>query len=120
MHIEHRIKSMRRYYRESLKRKIFRFRLESIRQNLFDIAGVKAICAYLNDVYEFAEYIEMQPDIKIIRIKDYIKSPKVNGYRSLHLIIEIPVNFLEARQYLPVEIQLKTSLWIIGQVLNMI
>ena len=92
-----------------LEKKNLPLSIESIRQNLFDIAGVRAICAYLNDVYEFAEYIEMQPDIKIIRIKDYIKSPKVNGYRSLHLIIEIPVNFLEARQYLPVEIQLRTE-----------
>lgn len=107
-HIEHRIKSMKSIIGK-LEKKNLPLSIESIRQNLFDIAGVRAICAYLNDVYEFAEYIEMQPDIKIIRIKDYIKSPKVNGYRSLHLIIEIPVNFLEARQYLPVEIQLRTE-----------
>jgi len=107
-HIEHRIKSMKSIIGK-LEKKNLPLSIQSIRENLFDIAGVRAICAYLNDVYEFAHYIEMQSDIKIIRVKDYIKSPKANGYRSLHLIIEIPVNFLEARQVLPVEIQLRTE-----------
>lgn len=107
-HVEHRVKSMKSIIGK-LEKKNLPLSIESIRENLFDIAGVRAICAYLNDVYEFAHYIEMQSDIKILRVKDYIKSPKVNGYRSLHLIIEIPVNFLEARQMLPVEIQFRTE-----------
>jgi len=92
-----------------LEKKNLPLSIESIRENLFDIAGVRVVCAYLNDVYEFSDYLGMQQDIKIIREKDYIKFPKKNGYRSLHLIIEIPVNFLEARQILPVEIQLRTE-----------
>lgn len=107
-HVEHRVKSMKSIIGK-LEKKNLPLSIQSIRENLFDIAGVRAICAYLNDVYEFAHYLELQSDIEIVRIKDYIKSPKVNGYRSLHLIIEIPVNFLEVRQVLPVEIQLRTE-----------
>lgn len=107
-HVEYRVKSMKSIIGK-LEKKNLSLSLQSIKENLFDIAGVRAICAYLNDVYEFAHYIEMQPDIRIMHMKDYIKSPKVNGYRSLHLIVEIPVNFLEVRQLLPVEIQLRTE-----------
>ncbi len=107
-HIEYRIKSMKSIVGK-LEKKNLPLSIKSIRENLFDIAGVRAICAYLNDVYEFAGYLEMQQDIRLIKSKDYIKHPKENGYRSLHLIVEIPVNFLEARQGLPVEIQLRTD-----------
>lgn len=107
-HLEYRVKSMKSIIGK-LEKKNLPLSISSIRENLFDIAGVRAVCAYLNDVYEFADYIEMQPDIEIVRVKDYIKKPKQNGYRSLHLIVEIPVNFLEARQILPVEIQLRTE-----------
>lgn len=107
-HLEYRIKSMKSIIGK-LEKKNLPLSIASIRENLFDVAGVRAVCAYLNDVYEFANYVEMQQDLKLVRVKDYIKKPKPNGYRSLHLIIEIPVNFLEARQYLPVEIQLRTE-----------
>lgn len=107
-HMEYRIKSMKSIIGK-LEKKNLPLSIESIRENLFDVAGVRAVCAYLNDVYELAGYLEMQQDIKIIREKDYIKSPKSNGYRSLHIILELPVNFLEARQVLPVELQLRTE-----------
>lgn len=107
-HIEHRVKSMKSIIGK-LEKKNLPLSISSIRENLYDIAGVRAICAYLNDVYEFANYIAMQEDIEIVRTKDYIKHPKENGYRSLHLIVKIPVHFLEAKQFLPVEIQLRTE-----------
>lgn len=107
-HIEHRLKSLKSIVGK-LGKKNLPLTMDSIRGNLFDIAGVRAICAYLNDVYEFADYIAMQEDIEVLQTKDYIKSPKENGYRSLHLIVKIPVHFLEARQFLPVEIQFRTE-----------
>lgn len=83
--------------------------MDAIRTNLFDIAGVRVICSYVDDVYEIARYLSEQKDLNILAEKDYIKNPKPNGYRSLHLIITVPVYFLEATQLVPVEIQLRTK-----------
>ena len=83
--------------------------MDAMRNNLFDIAGVRVICSYVEDVYEFKKYLAGQRDLVIMREKDYIKNPKPNGYRSLHLIVSVPVNFLEATQMIPVEIQFRTK-----------
>lgn len=82
--------------------------LESIMGNLDDIAGIRVICAFIDDVYKIREMLIKQDDIKLISEKDYIKNPKENGYRSYHLIIEVPVFFSDKKQWVRVEIQIRT------------
>ena len=77
--------------------------------NLFDIAGVRVVCPYIKDVYLIRDRIVAQDDIIIIEEKDYIKDPKPNGYRSLHMIIRVPVYFMNKKQLVPVEMQIRTS-----------
>ena len=82
--------------------------------NLDDIAGVRVICSFVDDIYEISRMLERQDDVTIIAIKDYIKAPKENGYRSYHLIIRVPVFFMNKKQMVPVEIQIRTmamDLW---------
>ena len=82
--------------------------------NIFDIAGVRVVCPYMKDVYLIQERIMAQDDIMVMKIKDYIVSPKKNGYRSLHMIIRVPVYFMGKKQLVPVEIQIRTlamDLW---------
>ncbi len=74
-----------------------------------DIAGVRAICVYMDDVYRVAEALKGHQDIKIVRVKDYLKSPKNSGYRSLHLIVEVPVYFRGEMEAVEAEVQLRTS-----------
>jgi putative GTP pyrophosphokinase len=82
--------------------------VESARKNLTDIAGIRVICSYIDDIYLITKLLTSQDDIKVIRTSDYIKNPKPNGYRSLHLIVTVPV-FLSARKELvKVEIQVRT------------
>lgn len=83
--------------------------LDAMRTHLFDIAGVRVICSYVDDVYAFEKYLSEQKDLSILAEKDYIKNPKPNGYRSLHLVVTVPVYFLEATQLVPVEIQFRTK-----------
>ena len=78
------------------------------RENLNDIAGVRVICHYIDDIYRVAEMLTSQGDIRLVRVRDYISNPKENGYRSLHLIVKVPV-FLSQRSLLvPVEVQIRT------------
>ena len=74
-----------------------------------DIAGVRAICVYMDDVYRVAEALKGHQDLKIVRVKDYLKSPKNSGYRSLHLIVEVPVYFRGEMEAVEAEVQLRTS-----------
>ena len=74
-----------------------------------DIAGVRAICVYMDDVYRVAEGLKGHQDLKIVRVKDYLKSPKNSGYRSLHLIVEVPVYFRGEMEAVEAEVQLRTS-----------
>lgn len=94
--------------REKLQREGIMATPDQIEKNLNDIAGVRVICSFLDDVYDIAEALLKQDDIKIIRIKDYIKNPKPNGYRSLHLIIETPIFLQHEKHMVKVEIQLRT------------
>ena len=77
--------------------------------NLFDIAGVRVICPYIKDVYLIRDRIKAQDDIIILEEKDYISNPKPNGYRSLHMIIRVPVYFMNKKQLVPVEMQIRTT-----------
>lgn len=76
--------------------------------NLHDIAGVRVICPYISDIYSVRDMLLKQPDITLLEEKDYIKNPKESGYRSLHLVIEVPVYLSEATHNVKVEIQLRT------------
>ena len=106
--IESRIKSAKSVLGK-MARKGLPATVDNIQENLYDIAGVRVICAYLSDVYEFAKYLEIQSDLKLIKRKDYIVNPKPNGYRSLHLILEVPINYIGALKKIPVEVQLRTE-----------
>ena len=91
-----------------LLKKGFPLTLRSIEENLFDVAGIRVICTYVDDIYNLADCLLSQDDIKLIRKKDYIKNPKDNGYRSLHLIVEIPIFLVGEKKYVKAEIQLRT------------
>lgn len=93
---------------EKLKRRNLPVTLDSIVKNLYDVAGIRVICSFLDDIYEVADMLKRQDDVNVISEKDYIKRPKENGYRSYHLIIEIPVFFSERKQPMRVEVQIRT------------
>lgn len=91
-----------------LKRKNIPITAESILANLHDIAGVRVICHYIEDIYQIASYLSLHDDIHILKQKDYIKNPKPSGYRSLHLIVTVPVFLSTGKKIVPVEIQIRT------------
>ena len=94
--------------REKLERKGIPFDLDIMEERLDDIAGVRIICSFPEDVYTMAEVFLSQEDIELIQKKDYIQHPKANGYRSLHLIVAIPVHLADGKRMTKVEIQLRT------------
>lgn len=81
--------------------------LESMMENLNDVAGIRVICYFIDDIYDVARWLSRQDDITVLQVKDYIRNPKSNGYRSLHLIIEIPVFFSEEKRRMKVEVQIR-------------
>jgi len=81
---------------------------EAMEKELNDIAGVRVVCSFPEDVYELAKSFLNQDDIQLIRQKDYIQTPKANGYRSLHLIVEVPIFLAQEKRMMKVEIQLRT------------
>ena len=105
--IESRLKSPESIF-EKLKRKKLPLTIESIEKELFDVAGVRVICSFVDDIYMLADCLLQQDDIKLIKYKDYIKNPKPNGYRSLHLIVEVPIFLQNEKKYMKVEVQLRT------------
>lgn len=105
--IESRIKTPESIF-EKLKRQNHERSLESIENNLFDIAGIRVICSFQDDIYRIAKLLTQQDDIILVREKDYIKNPKPNGYRSLHLIVDVPIFLSEEKKHMKVEVQLRT------------
>ena len=93
---------------DKLERQHNEISLESIEKNLNDIAGIRVICSFVDDIYQVAEMLIQQDDITLIRTKDYIKNPKPNGYRSFHMIVEVPVFFSNEKRPMRVEIQIRT------------
>ena len=93
---------------DKLNRKHLPFSLDSIAKNIFDVAGVRVVCSFVDDIYTLADCLLSQDDIHLIEKKDYIKNPKENGYRSLHLIVEVPIFTEKEPKNMPVEIQLRT------------
>lgn len=105
--IQRRVKSPQSIL-EKLNRKGYELSTQSARQNLNDIAGIRVICPYINDIYTMANLLKSQNDIEVIQERDYIKCPKPNGYRSLHLVLRVPVFFSERMEKVKVEVQIRT------------
>ena len=94
--------------KEKLERKGLAYTVQAIEENLNDVAGVRVICSFIDDIYKVADMFSAQDDVKLIKTKDYIKNPKMNGYRSLHLIVEVPVFFSDHKEEMRVEVQIRT------------
>ena len=93
---------------EKLTRNGYEVTVDSISEHLNDVAGVRVICSFIGDIYTIAKMLTSQDDIHLLKVKDYIKNPKPNGYRSYHMIIEIPVFFSDRKEYMRVEVQIRT------------
>ena len=93
---------------EKLRRKNLPISMESIEENINDIAGVRVICAFPSDIYMIADAFLRQDDITLLERKDYIKNPKPNGYRSLHLVVKIPIFLHNTKRLMKVEVQFRT------------
>ncbi|QJX64685.1 GTP pyrophosphokinase family protein [Bacillus sp. PK3-056] len=106
-HIKSRIKDPKGIM-QKLHRKGHAITIENAKKYIHDIAGVRITCSFISDIYEIYNIIEKQADIKVMQVKDYIKNPKPNGYKSLHLIISIPVFLSTGMQEVVVEIQIRT------------
>ena len=106
-HIEYRIKTLDSII-DKLRRRGLEVSIDNIYAHIQDVAGIRVICSFVDDIYSVANMLVSQDDITVIAIKDYIKNPKPNGYRSYHLIIEIPVFFSEEKKNLRVEVQIRT------------
>lgn len=93
---------------EKLERKNVEISIPAIEQYLNDVAGIRVVCSFVQDVYTIADALLKQDDITLIERKDYIAKPKENGYRSLHLIVEVPIFLEKEKRKMKVEVQLRT------------
>ena len=106
-HIEYRIKSLDSIV-DKLKRRGFEVSIDNIYAHIQDLAGIRVICNYLDDIYYLRSLLTRFESFEVIREVDYIKNPKPSGYRSLHLVVNVPIVISEGTMVLPVEIQLRT------------
>lgn len=106
-HIESRVKSLPSIVKK-LRSLGIPVSIINAKKNLHDIAGVRVVCRYVDDIYRIANLLLSQDDVLLIQEKDYIKNPKENGYRSLHIVVDVPVYMIEGRLFTPVEIQIRT------------
>ena len=106
-HIEGRVKSQDSIVAKLLKKGL-PVTIESARKNVNDIAGVRVVCSYIDDVYRVAEMLARQTDVEIVKTQDYIQTPNYNGYRSLHMDIRVPVYLSDRTEYVVAEIQIRT------------
>ena len=106
-HIESRLKSIKSIM-DKVKEKGLEITIDNIRKNVTDIAGIRVICNYLDDIYRIEDLLLAQNDVKLLRRRDYIKTPKPSGYQSLHLIVEVPIFLSDGPFPIPVEIQIRT------------
>lgn len=106
-HIESRVKTLNSIIMK-LHNTGYPISISSAKKNLHDIAGVRVVCCYVDDIYRMANLLLSQDDISLIMEKDYIKNPKANGYRSLHIVVDVPIYMSQGKLYIPVEIQIRT------------
>lgn len=105
--IKTRLKSPISIYGKLQKRNL-PFNAETVEENISDIAGIRVVCSFIEDIYKIADYLTKQDDIRVIKIKDYIQNPKESGYRSLHVILEIPIFLSNQKRWTKVEVQFRT------------
>ena len=105
--IKSRVKSMESLIKK-IRKKDIPLTLSSIEENIHDIAGVRVICSFLDDIYMLADCLLSQDDITLLEKKDYIKNPKPSGYRSLHLIVQVPIFLQDTKKLVYVEVQFRT------------
>ena len=106
-HVESRLKSTSSII-EKLRRKGLEISMESAKKNINDIAGIRVVCCYIDDVYRVEEMLLRQSDMELVKRQDYIAQPNYNGYRSLHLDIKVPVYLSTTTEYVIAEIQIRT------------
>lgn len=106
-HIEKRIKSFHSIT-DKLAKKNLPATIQAIQENILDVAGIRIICSYVEDIYRVADMLKQQDDLHVIQIKDYIETPKPNGYRSYHMTVRTTVYGIDGKQMIPVEIQMRT------------
>ena len=106
-HIQSRVKSPRSIARK-LRKQGLPVSITSAKKSLHDLAGVRVVCCYIEDIFTIAQMIKSQDDIQVITEKNYIAKPKANGYRSLHLVVDVPVYLSAAKLFVPVEVQIRT------------
>lgn len=106
-HMQNRLKA-KRSMEEKLERLGVTDSVINAKDNLMDIAGIRVICYFKEEIYTLIEALKRQGDIIVIKEKDYIKNPKESGYRSYHIIFGVPVHALDAMEYYPVEVQFRT------------
>ena len=106
-HMERRVKEMTSLVKK-LQRKGLTVDAETAKTNILDIAGIRVVCNYLEDIYVIEKLLLKQEDVKLLKRKDYIEHPKENGYRSLHIVVSIPVFLADRVEATPVEIQIRT------------
>lgn len=106
-HVESRLKSVQSIVNKLLK-KGYEVNINSALEKLNDIGGIRIVCTYIDDVYSVAEMLLRQSDLKLIKRQDYIKQPNFNGYRSLHLDLQVPVYFSDRTEFVAIEVQIRT------------
>lgn len=106
-HIESRVKTLASIVKK-LEGMNIPLTIANAKKNLHDIAGVRVVCCYVDDIFRIAESLLAQDDVSLVEKKDYIASPKENGYRSLHIVVDLPVYLSQGKVFVPVEIQIRT------------
>ena len=106
-HIESRVKSLNSVIMK-LHAMGYPISISCAKKTLHDIAGVRVVCRYVDDIYKIADLLLAQDDISLIFKKNYIENPKPNGYRSLHIVVDVPVYMSQGKLFIPVEIQIRT------------
>ena len=106
-HIQVRVKE-KRSIEEKLARMNYSDSVQNAKDHLLDVAGIRVICYFVDDIHNLVNALKRHGELIVIREKDYISNPKPNGYRSYHMIVEVPVYYLDTMEYFPVEIQFRT------------
>ncbi|ARK30504.1 GTP pyrophosphokinase [Halalkalibacter krulwichiae] len=106
-HVKSRLKSPESILKK-ISKKGYDLSLQSIRENIKDIAGIRITCSFISDIYKISEMLQKQKDIEVIEVKDYIRNPKRNGYQSLHLLLQVPIFMSDRVENVCVEVQIRT------------
>lgn len=107
-HVKSRLKTPESIWKKVQRKGIVDYSLSEIKEKIRDIAGIRITCSFISDIYRVKDMLIRQRDLKVLSIKDYIANPKPNGYKSLHLVVEVPVFMSDAEEHVCVEIQIRT------------